>query len=180
MSKRKRIPYGLAVAKLALHSTLTAHQKLVLIAIAEHLGTNDHAWPSYATLARLTSLTRRTVIKTVKALAGAGTLAISRPPGQRSNHYAPDFHELMSRASDERVAARIIDRLGHPERPGGEGASPSTEPGSEAPVKGLHRGDERASPDGERASPALVNGLHRGGEAASPERPREAPPQGPK
>ncbi len=180
MSKRKRIPYGLAVTTLALHSTLTAHQKLVLIAITEHFGINDSAWPSYTTLARLTSLTRRTVIKTVKALTGAGILTISYPPGQRSNRYTPDFQELMNRVGDQQVKERIKERLAQPDGPGGEEGSPLTEPGREAIVKGLHQGSETSSPDDEPLSPAGVKAVHQGGEPPSPERPREACPPKPK
>lgn len=180
MSKRKPISYGLAVTKLALHSTLTAHQKLVLIAVAEHLGVKDHAWPSYATLARLTSLTRRTVISTVKALANQDILTIRYPPGQRSNCYRPEFQELMSRVSDEQVTARIKERLGEPGRTDGEDASPADEAGDGAMVKELHPLGETPSPDDEGLSPAMVNGLHQGGETAAPERPREASPPKPK
>src|SRR5262245_28501199 len=168
MSKRKRIPYGLALTKLALHSALTAHQKLVLIVLAEHLGINDHAWPSYARLARLTSLSRPTVIKTVKALAEAGILAVSYPPGERSNHYIPDLQELMNRVDDEQVKERFREGLGHPERADGKGASPSTGPGSEAMVKELDR-------TGKASLPALVKELYRAGKEALPERPNPTP-----
>ncbi len=180
MPKRKPISYGLAVTKLALHSTLTAHQKLVLIAVAEHLGVKDHAWPSYATLARLTSLTRRTVISTVKALVRQGILTICYPPGQRSNCYKPEFQELMNRVSDEQVTARIRERLGELEPADGEGASLSDHPGDEAMVKTLHQVSETPSPDDEVLSPGVVNGFHQDGETAAPERPREASPPKPK
>jgi hypothetical protein len=180
MSKRKHFSYGLAVTKLALHSTLTANQKLVLIAIAEHLGSKDHAWPSYATLARLTSLTRRTVITTVKALADQGILTIRYPPGQRSNCYKPELKELMSRVSDEQVMTRIKGRLGEPARADDEGASLSTEQENKAMVKELHQYGETPSPIDEAVSPALVKRLHQNNETVSPERPIEATPRTPR
>jgi DNA-binding GntR family transcriptional regulator len=181
MNRRRQMPLGLAVTKLALHSSLTAHQKLTLIVIADHLGTNNHSWPSYSTLARLTSLSRRTVITTVKSLADTGILTIRYKTGQRSNSYIPELTEIMNRVCDENLKARIRDRLIGDNSGNGCEALDRLESNEQVMVKRRHQGDEAASLDGKTFAPEIVNGFHQDGESVAPERPRRsAPPRTPK
>jgi hypothetical protein len=58
------------------HSKAKKSHRLVLIEIANHTNCDGLAWPSYATLARITGLTRSWVIKIVSDLEAVGELEI--------------------------------------------------------------------------------------------------------
>jgi hypothetical protein len=60
--------------------------RLVLLAIAVHINPSGIAWPSFATLAVETKLSRRHVIRLVKRLEASGELDVERRPG-RTNVY---------------------------------------------------------------------------------------------
>ncbi len=76
------------------HSQADASARLVLLAIADHDGEGG-AWPSIATLARMTRLSPSTVRRSIKALVGLGEVTVhlqeggtSRTPdGRRPNRY---------------------------------------------------------------------------------------------
>ena len=64
---------------LAMGLTVKPSTKLVAVAIASHAGAfSGVAWPSLATLAQETGLSRRTVVYSVRALELAGHLTITR------------------------------------------------------------------------------------------------------
>jgi hypothetical protein len=60
--------------------------RLVLLTIAVHVNPSGIAWPSFATLAVETKLSRRHVIRLVKRLEASGELDVERRPG-RTNVY---------------------------------------------------------------------------------------------
>jgi hypothetical protein len=60
--------------------------RLVLLTIAVHINPSGIAWPSFATLAVETKLSRRHVIRLVKRLEASGELEVTRRPGY-SNLY---------------------------------------------------------------------------------------------
>ena len=76
------------------HSRADASARLVLLAICDHDGEGG-AWPSIATLARMTRLSESTVRRGIKALVDLGEIAVhlqdggtSRTPeGRRPNRY---------------------------------------------------------------------------------------------
>lgn len=76
------------------HSQADASARLVLLAIADHDGEGG-AWPSIATLARMTRLSPSTVRRSIKALAALGEVTVHlqeggtnrTPDGRRPNRY---------------------------------------------------------------------------------------------
>jgi Fe2+ or Zn2+ uptake regulation protein len=72
---------------------LTSNERLVLLAISDHLGDKRSAWPSTETLQRLTSLGRSTVLRTLKALEQSGRLSVTRSTG-RANRYRLVWEKL--------------------------------------------------------------------------------------
>ncbi|MEN0654164.1 MULTISPECIES: helix-turn-helix domain-containing protein [Hyphobacterium] len=89
----------------------------VLLHIALRLGRNGTAWPSYATLAEDTRLSRRTVMRAVKALERSQVLNVERT--SRGNVYSIDrdalelHKELTHRAN---AAARVRTQRRRPAR----------------------------------------------------------------
>ena len=87
---------------------LSANERLVLLAISDHLGDKRSAWPSADRLAKMTGLARRTVLRTIKALDDSGRIAVVRSTG-RANRYRMDwarinpFHDLRECQSDTRA-----------------------------------------------------------------------------
>lgn len=67
-------------------SEATNADRLVLIAIANHIGPTGWAWPCIDTISRESRLGRRTVFRAIDALEEMGELTILRRPG-KSNLY---------------------------------------------------------------------------------------------
>lgn len=132
---QRPVTHGHALRRLALHSTLASTQKLVLVAIAEHLGSKLVARPSYVELARLTGLTRRHVITTVGKLFDQGILTIGYRPGSRSNCYWASLEALAQLVPDVTCKPWSY-RLPRNEPATSEPASPDglTRAASESPV----------------------------------------------
>ncbi|WP_298169324.1 helix-turn-helix domain-containing protein [Novosphingobium sp.] len=68
---------------------IASAQKLVLLELADRVRDDrrdDMAWPSLPTLARRTGLNRRTVIRALEALEGAGLVQINRRQGRGSRY----------------------------------------------------------------------------------------------
>jgi hypothetical protein len=71
----------------------------VALALASHVDeSNGQGWPSLATLARETRLHRRTVLRSVQRLEGAGLLVVRRRPG-RVNLYTVVTGGMRPRAA---------------------------------------------------------------------------------
>jgi hypothetical protein len=122
--------------KAVMQSKLAASTKLVLVALDMHVNDmGDPAFPSYARLASLTSLSSRSVIEHVGLAEDAGWLKrekrFNKEGRQQSNLFylqVPNHLALASNAGPE------------PENDlsGGEGGSPMGEGGSPSGVKQVH------------------------------------------
>lgn len=84
----------------------------VLLHIALRLGRNGTAWPSYATLAEDTRLSRRTVMRAVKALERSQVLNVERT--SRGNVYSIDREALeLHKELTHRANAAALVRVQH-------------------------------------------------------------------
>lgn len=79
---------------------IDSNQTLILLAIADHLGQNETAWPGLETLTKKTKLSRSTVIRTVAALEKDGFLRKETRPGT-SNVYTPCIDALENNSVRE-------------------------------------------------------------------------------
>jgi hypothetical protein len=70
--------------RLIFGAELGSREKLVLLAISDHLGSNATAWPSHARLARRCGMTRRTIVKSMRWLEAHEVLTVQRVAGQSS------------------------------------------------------------------------------------------------
>lgn len=66
---------------------LKPHQKLVLLALADHANDEGYAWPGQASLARKVGVAERTLRDTIGQLCELGHLAIERPDMAGTNLY---------------------------------------------------------------------------------------------
>lgn len=71
---------------------LTKSDKVVLLVLQSHMGTNGYCWPKYDTIASESGLSRRTVIYSMKRLEFYGIVQKSRgtvkgTDKQSSNYY---------------------------------------------------------------------------------------------
>jgi hypothetical protein len=88
------------------HSQAVGSARLVLLAIAVHVNPSGIAWPSFATLAVETKLSRRHVIRLVKRLEASGELDVERRPG-RTNVYR------VKLSTPQMLDVRAGDPYGH-------------------------------------------------------------------
>jgi hypothetical protein len=70
--------------RLIFGAELGSREKLVLLAISDHLGSNDTAWPSHARLARRCGMNRRTIVRAMEWLETHEVLTVKRVVGQSS------------------------------------------------------------------------------------------------
>jgi pyocin large subunit-like protein len=86
---------------------LSSNRKFVLLMVADFYSEDDHrAWPSMQTLARLTGMSRRTVIRCIDQLEDCGLIEvepwINADTGkQMSNRYYMPQYDPWSRAADQ-------------------------------------------------------------------------------
>jgi hypothetical protein len=73
-----------AVAWVLEESESTNADRLVLIAIANHIGATGWAWPCIPTIAHEAGVGRATVYRSIDALEELGELAVRRRPGKTS------------------------------------------------------------------------------------------------
>lgn len=98
-------------------STLTATERIVLLAISHHLGASQSAWPGMGRLSGMTGLSRRSVMRAVCSMERAGLLTIERSSGT-SNRYRVDWllvtqsHQCHSVTSD--TESRVPVTQSHP------------------------------------------------------------------
>lgn len=79
-----------------LRSDLAPSQKLLLIAISDHLRDGqDYCWPALPTLAALTGASQKTVKRQRATLEALGVLYVERKAGQ-VNRYRIDWGELKT------------------------------------------------------------------------------------
>ena len=75
-----------AVAWVLDRSAAEGSARLVLIAIANHVGPAGWSWPSVPTIARESKVDERTVYRCMKVLEDIGELTIERRPGKPSRY----------------------------------------------------------------------------------------------
>jgi len=78
-----KLPQDLAARK-----DLTGSDKVLYAVIVTRMGNNGRSWPGVKALMRDCGLCRDTVLKSIKRLEAAGTLAVNRRGSGRVNHYA--------------------------------------------------------------------------------------------
>ncbi len=81
--------------RLIFGAELASREKLVLLAISDHLGSNDSAWPSLPRLAKRCGMTRRTIIRSIEWLETHEVLIVNRVTGA-SNRYQIDTEWLKA------------------------------------------------------------------------------------
>lgn len=75
--------------------TASAGAKLVLLSIANHCGADGKdAWPSYATIAKESGLSRRQVIRCVDELSSGGSLVVHKEGGPARQGGATNLYEI--------------------------------------------------------------------------------------
>lgn len=124
----------------ALNLNLPPSPKLVTIVLANYTNENGQCWPSFETIAKKTSLSRRSVISQISFLEERGVLRKIKRHDSASNIY-----ELNLRSSENISPAKG--------NTGSETISPPSEAISPEVVKPFHQGSEPVSPP-------LVNVLH--------------------
>ena len=70
--------------RLIFGAELGSREKLVLLAISDHLGSNATAWPSHGRLARRCGMNRRTIVRAMEWLETHEVLTVQRVAGQSS------------------------------------------------------------------------------------------------
>lgn len=111
--------------------TNNAARKLVLIKLADNANDSGVCWPSLSTIARVCSISRRSVINHINALEEAGLLKVTHRKGEKGN--ATNMYQLCL---------------------GGENSAPATN--SEKPVHGANNslgGETVALPPSETVAP---------------------------
>ena len=85
----------------AMDLDITAGQKSVLLVMANFANDDgENVYPSHDTIAKKTSLTRRTVITTVKQLTEFGYVKLEGRRGNRQNIYSLNVSKIMQMCND--------------------------------------------------------------------------------
>lgn len=82
-----------AVAWVLENSESTGSDRLVFIAIANHIGPTGWAWPSVPHIAKEARVDRATVFRALDTLEESGELAICRRPGKSNLYGVAAFHK---------------------------------------------------------------------------------------
>lgn len=131
----------------ALNLNLPPSPKLVTIVLANYTNENGQCWPSFETIAKKTSLSRRSVISQIAYLEKNGILKKIKRHDSASNIY-----ELNLNTSEN------ISPVTH--QKGSENISPPSEISSPEVVKPFHHLVNDVHQGSEPVSPPLVNVLH--------------------
>lgn len=113
-----------AVAWVLEHSTTTGSDRLVLIAIANHVDSTGWCWPSIPAIAHEARVDKRTVYRAIDSLEEWGDLVIKRRPG-KPNLYG--IHAVMPPQGGDNLSPPqgVAPRhKGVTSRPSGGGTSP--------------------------------------------------------
>lgn len=126
--------------RLIFGAELGSREKLVLLAISDHLGSNATAWPSLPRLAKRCGMTRRTIMRSLKLMEKKGAITVTRIVGS-SNRYQIDtaWLEVNQCQPDTRDTESPVTES-HPPR--------VTE--SPPPVSQSHGGGVTESPKGDQ------------------------------
>jgi DNA-binding transcriptional MocR family regulator len=94
-------------------STLKPSERLVALALEQHMDPNGKAWPSKARLSSTTGLSTRTVQSALRGLVAKGWLEIAAPSSQ---HRSATYRTLLR----GEMVASLEDAQGSNSRPPGE------------------------------------------------------------
>ena len=109
-----------------LNSVLPSMQRLILIAICDHMGTNDTAFPGLPTVARLAGMSERRTKGHIKAMSDAGILVRRHRPGPQPPIYTVRWEALTG----DETSPGTKRHQGRSVPPTRDGASPLTGDGA--------------------------------------------------
>lgn len=72
--------------RLIFGAELASREKLVLLAISDHLGSNASAWPSHGRLAKRCGMAKRTVVRSLEWLETHEVITVQRLPGGNNRY----------------------------------------------------------------------------------------------
>lgn len=107
-----------AVAWVLDRSEASGSHRLVLIAIANHIGPTGWAWPSIPSIARESKVDERTVYRCMKTLEELGELTIERRPGKGSRYGLTALIQTVSPLTEchpSTTASPLTPRQGTPD-----------------------------------------------------------------
>lgn len=78
------------------HSKATGTDKFVLLAIAEHVGSEGVAWPSNARLRAYTGLSERSIRRSIDVLVKLGELAVLHQGGPGRGDRRPNLYRVLT------------------------------------------------------------------------------------
>ena len=113
--------------RLIFGAELSSREKLVLLAVSDHLGSNDTAWPSHGRIAKRCGLGLRTVVRAMEWLETHEVLLVQRVTGS-SNRYQisidwlkahqchPDTSATVAPVSERHTPCATVTHPPMPER----------------------------------------------------------------
>ena len=101
--------------RLIFGAELGSREKLVLLAISDHLGSNASAWPSHVRLAKRCGMAKRTVVRSLEWLETHEAITVQRLPGG-NNRYQISIAWLESHQcqSDTSVTESLVSESHYP------------------------------------------------------------------
>lgn len=131
-------------ARLIFGAELPSKEKLILLAISDHLGSNADCWPSVSRLSKRTGYGRRSVLYALDALAQLGAITITKKPGG-VNHYTLNIAWLQDQCNQCTSAESAPVQQVHQCRHCTGGCSHCT-----GVVQQVHGGGAESAPKGEQ------------------------------
>jgi len=115
----------------------------VAMAISWHMSRKHYglAWPSITTLAKLTGLHERTVIRAIKWLEAAKHLKVTRRERRVANRYMPILRQLGMSPTSDKALSVASDIAVPPPSDKAVSPEPSNEPSTEPSNKPKSRGN---------------------------------------
>lgn len=140
--------------RLIFGAELGSRDKLVLLAISDHLGSNATAWPSHGRLAKRCGMAKRTVVRSLEWLETHEVITVHRLPGG-NNRYQISIkwlkaHQCQSDTSD---SVTLVSESHAPQchkvtTPVSESHGGSVTESPEGDHEGDHEGDQSSRPAG--------------------------------
>jgi hypothetical protein len=122
-------------ARLIFRSAVASTERLVLLAVADHLGSSGECWPSLPRLASMTGLNERTIRRSLSNLRESGCLTVTRQPG-RANRYSVSWDALSTL---DTVSPRTESHPGQKVQGTPDSVSPTPDSVSTHPGQRVHR-----------------------------------------
>lgn len=106
------------------HSTVQGHDRLVLLALANHAGRDDwECWPSIETIAREAGMQPRSAQRHLRSLADAGVIEIEErgaPDMRVRGGYRPNLYRIVRPEVSELADAEVTEVAARGDRTGAE------------------------------------------------------------